>query len=285
MGMDYTVQPGDTMFIIAQRLGIDLDALIAANPQIENPDLIYPGQVINVPGVPSGSGAVNLTVYAAASLKDALEGLKTIYTSRHPNVNITYNFGASGALQKQIEQGAPADLFLSAGKSEMDALASKGLIDQSSRQDLLGNELVLIAGRNSRLTGFESLASPNVSRIGIGTPATVPAGRYAQQTLTSLNLWGRIQTKMALANDVRQVLANVESGYADAGLVYRTDALVGKNIKIVAVAPAGSHSSIVYPMAVIQNARQPAAARAFATFLSGGQAAQVFQQYGFITLQ
>ncbi len=283
--MNYTVQPGDTMFLIAQKFGIDLDALIAANLQIENPDLIYPGQVIDVPVIPSSPGQVSLTIYAAASLNDALEELKNIYIRQHPNVNITSNFGASGVLQKQIEQGAPADLFISAGKSEMDVLARKGLIQESSRKDLLGNELVLIAGKNSRLTGFDSLASPTVSRISIGTPETVPAGRYAQETLTSLNLWGRIQPKLVLAKDVRQVLANVESGYADAGLVYRTDALVGKNINIVAVAPAGSHSSIIYPMAVIKSTKHLMEAETFAAFLSSDQAAQVFSKYGFTILK
>ena len=285
--MNYTVQPGDTMFLIAQKHGIDLDALIAANPQLENPDLVYPGQVINipgasgVPGVSGGSGPAGLTIYAAASLKDALEELKNIYTSRHPDVKITYNFGASGVLQRRIEQGAPADLFLSAGKAEMDVLAQKGLLQEASRQDLLRNELVLIAGKNSSLAGFEGLASPAVSRIGMGAPGTAPAGRYAQETLTSLNLWGRVQPKIVLANDVRQVLANVESGHVDAGLVYRSDALVGKNIKIVAAAPAGSHSPIIYPMAVIKSTRHPLEARLFAAFLSSGQAAQVFAKYGF----
>jgi molybdate transport system substrate-binding protein len=292
--MNYTVQPGDTMFLIAQKYGIDLNTLIAANPQLENPDLIYAGQVINLPGAhgapgatgaPVSSGPVGLTIYAAASLKDALEELKSIYTRQHPNVNITYNFGASGVLQKQIEQGAPADLFISAGKSEMDVLAREGLLQESSRKDLLGNELVLIAGKNRTLIGFEGLTSPTVSRVSIGAPETVPAGRYAKETLTNLNLWGRVQPKIVLANDVRQVLANVESGYADAGLVYRTDALVGKNINVVAVAPAGSHSSIIYPMAVIKSTKHPMEAGAFAAFLSSDQAAQVFSKYGFTNLK
>ncbi|BAF58856.1 ABC-type molybdate transport system, periplasmic component [Pelotomaculum thermopropionicum SI] len=228
---------------------------------------------------------VNLTVSAAASLQDALEELKTVYAGQNPGVTVTYNFAASGTLQKQIEEGAPVDLFISAGKSQMDALSEKGLILNDSRKDLLGNELVLIARKDSELTGFEDLAGPDVARISIGTPETVPAGQYAREALSKLKLWDKLQPKFVLAKDVRQVLTYVETGNVDAGLVYRSDALAGKEIKVVAAAPADSHAPIVYPMAIIKSTKHQKEAEAFASFLSGAEAMQVFTKYGFKTLR
>lgn len=227
---------------------------------------------------------VSLTISAAASLQDALNELKTIYAEQHPDVAITYNFAASGTLQKQIEEGAPADLFISAGKKQMDALAEKGLIVDASRKDLLGNELVLIAKNDSTLTEFDGLTDPGVAKISIGTPESVPAGKYAQEALTSLELWDKLQPKLVLAKDVRQVLTYVETGNVDAGLVYRSDALMGKEIKVVAAAPAESHKPIVYPMAVINSTKHQPETEAFAAFLSGDEAARVFTEYGFKTI-
>lgn len=224
---------------------------------------------------------VNLTVSAAASLKDAMEELKTVYAGKQPGVNITYNFAASGPLQKQIEEGAPVDLFISAGKSQMDALAEKGLILENTRRDLLGNELVLVAKNDGNITGFDDLAGSGVAKVSIGTPETVPAGKYAQEALTAMNLWSRVQPKLVMANDVRQVLTYVETGNVDAGLVYRSDAMVGKDIKVVAAAPEDSHKPIVYPMAVIKSSGYQKEAEDFAAFLSGGEAAQIFSKYGF----
>lgn len=228
---------------------------------------------------------VNLTVSAAASLQDTTGELKAIYEKQHPDVTITFNLAASGTLQKQIEEGAPADLFISAGKSQIDALAEKGLIVDASRKDLLGNELVLIAGKDSKLTGFEGLTDTSVKKISIGTPETVPAGQYAKETLTSLKLWDQLQPKMVLAKDVRQVLTYVETGNVDAGLVYRTDAITGKEIKIVAAAPTGSNKPIVYPMAVIKSTKHQKEAEEFAKFMQGDDAVKVFEKYGFKVLK
>jgi len=235
--------------------------------------------------VKAGPEPVNLTVAAAASLQDAAEEIKAVYATKNPGVRITYNFSSSGTLQKQIEEGAPADLFISSGKSQMDALSRKGLIIEASRVDLLGNELVLIAGRDASITGFEDLAGPVVTRISIGTPETVPAGSYAKEVLTTLNLWDKLQPKMVLAKDVRQVLTYVETGNVDAGLVYRTDAVSGKKVKIVAAAPAGSHKPVVYPMAVMNNTGNKNASEEFAAYLSGREAAAVFEKYGFKTIK
>jgi len=229
--------------------------------------------------------ATELNISAAASLQDAMGELKTIYEKQNTGVTLALNLASSGALQKQIEEGAPSDLFISAGKSQMDALSQKGLIVEESRKDLLGNELVLIAGKDSNLAKFEDLADASVSQIGIGTPETVPAGKYAKETLTNLNLWERLEPKMVPGKDVRQVLTYVESGNVDAGLVYRTDAAVSSNIKIIAAAPAGSSAPIVYPMAVIKDTKLQKEAEDFAAFLTTDEAVKVFEKYGFKVLK
>lgn len=224
---------------------------------------------------------VQLTVAVAASLQDAVEELTLVYTKRHTGVTIINNFASSGTLQRQIEEGAPVDIFISAGQSQMDALASKGLIVENSRQNLLGNELVLIAKTDSPLTGFDGLTNESVARICIGTPETVPAGKYARETLITLGMWDKLQSKLVLAKDVRQVLTYVQTGNVDAGMVYRSDAMAGKEVKIVAVAPDNAHKPIIYPMAVIKGTKQQKAAEDFAAFLAGDEAARVFQKYGF----
>ncbi|WP_066633515.1 molybdate ABC transporter substrate-binding protein [Desulfolucanica intricata] len=228
-----------------------------------------------------GQEQVNLTVSAGASLKDALEELKEAYMQKHSNITISYNFGSSGSLQKQIEQGAPVDLFVSASKSQMDILADKGLIIDESRKDLLGNELLLISGKDSSLTALSDLTGDSVAKISIGTPETVPAGNYAKEALVNLELWNKIESKLVPAKDVRQVLTYVESGNVDAGFVYRSDAIVGKNINIVAVVPEDSHSPIVFPMAVIKDSKHGQEAREFAAFLQSDEAAGVFEKHGF----
>lgn len=224
---------------------------------------------------------VNLTISAAASLKDAAEELKDIYITKHPEVSVTYNFASSGTLQKQIEEGAPADVFISASKSKMDALAEKKLIVEKTRQDLLNNEIVLITQSDNNLTSFEELAGSEVDKVSIGVPESVPAGRYAKEALVSLGLWEKIQLKLVLAKDVRQVLTYVETSNVDAGLVYSSDTVIGKGIRIVATAPAGSHKPIVYPVAVIKGTGHPEEAMAFIEFTSGEEAAQIFAKYGF----
>jgi molybdate transport system substrate-binding protein len=176
-----------------------------------------------------GHSQLEITISAAISLKDALEKIKDDYGRKEPGVKITYNLGSSGNLQKQIEEGAPADLFISAGVSQMDQLAEKGLIDDSSRMTLLSNELVLITPENGPdIKDFSDLAGSAVKKIALGLPETVPAGKYARETLTNLKLWERLQPKLVTANNVRQVLTYVETGNVDAGFVYRSDALIGK---------------------------------------------------------
>ena len=230
------------------------------------------------------SETIELTISAAASLQDAAKEIKTLYEKENPQVNITYNFASSGTLQKQIEEGAPTDLFISAGIKQMDTLQEKGLIVEESRQNLLGNSLVLIAGEDSEIAAFEDILKPEAEKVSIGTPESVPAGRYAKEALISLDLWDKLQPKLVFAKDVRQVLTYVETGNAAAGMVYSSDAAMGENIKVVAAAPEDSHQPIVYPMAVINSSKQQQAAEDFAAYLSGEKAAAVFEKYGFKTL-
>ena len=224
---------------------------------------------------------VTLTVAAAASLTDVAKELQTVYSTKHPNVSIAYTLAASGTLQQQIEQGAPVDLFISAGKSQMDALEQKGLIVTATRKNVVGNELVLVASKDSKLNAFDGLKDVTVKKIAIGTPESVPAGQYAKDTLTTLGMWDQLQPKLIQAKDVRSVLNYVETGEVDAGLVYRTDAATSDKVKIVAAAPAGSSKPIIYPMAIIASSKHQQEAQQFEDFLASAEATQLFEKYGF----
>jgi molybdate transport system substrate-binding protein len=236
------------------------------------------------PAVPAADRK-EIRVSAAISLKEALDVLKEMYSRTEPGIDVLYNLGASGMLQKQIEEGAPADLFISAGKKQMDELAAKGLIVADTRENLLGNELVLIVANEKKksIRSFEDLAAKAQS-FSIGQPESVPAGKYGKETLVSLKLWDKLEKRVVYAKDVRQVLAYVDSGNVDAGLVYRSDTVALKSAVVAAVAPKGSHGPIVYPMAVVKAARHPEAARKFMEFLKTPEAAKVFSKYHFIPL-
>ncbi|MBE3587619.1 MAG: molybdate ABC transporter substrate-binding protein [Thermoanaerobacteraceae bacterium] len=229
----------------------------------------------------NAGGQKEITVSAAISLKDALEKIKENYTKEHPEIKITYNLGASGSLQKQIEQGAPVDLFISAGVSQMDQLAAEGLLEGDSRLNLLRNELVVVTPKNAApLKDFNDLAGPEVKNIALGHPDTVPAGQYTRESLTNLKLWDKLQPKLVMANDVRQVLTYVETGNADAGFVYRSDALMGKNVQVALTVPDNLHKPIVYPAAVLKNAPQKEAAREFLHYLASPAGMKVFTEFG-----
>jgi molybdate transport system substrate-binding protein len=234
-------------------------------------------------GPPPQSQHADLTVSAAISLKDALDTIKQAYASQAPGVSISMNYGASGTLQLQIEQGAPVDVYISAAPKQMDALESKGLLLEGTRRDLLRNEIVLIIPQGSTLgiKTFQDLLKADVKRVALGEPVTVPAGKYAQETLIHLGIYDQVNAKAVLAKDVRQVLTYVETGDVDAGIVYRTDALSSNKVKIVAAAPADSHEPVIYPVAIIKTTKAPAAAKAFEDFLAGPRARAIFEKYGF----
>jgi len=223
----------------------------------------------------------SLTISAAASLKDALTEAENAYRQGHANLNFANNFGSSGTLAAQIDQGAPVDVFLSAAAKPMDDLQAKGLIVAATRRNLLRNTLVLIAPPNSSLKDFQGLTGSSVRVVAIGDPASVPAGQYGKQTLAALKVMDKINSKVVLAKDVRQVLTYVETGNADAGLVYATDARISGKVRVVATAPESTHDAIVYPVAVVKGSRSEDAARKFLEYLRTPQAQAVFVKYGF----
>jgi molybdate transport system substrate-binding protein len=224
---------------------------------------------------------IELNISAAASLTDALKEINALYVQKNPNVTITPNFASSGTLQTQIEQGAPADVFISAAAKQMDALQQGGLIIESTRQNLLNNKVVLIVPSDSTLniTSFNDLTSDKVKQIAIGEPKAVPAGAYAQQAFDELGITAQINSKLVFGSDVRQVLTYVESGNVDAGIVYSTDAITSAKVKVVANAPADI--IIVYPVAVVKASKNQDAAKKYEDFLFSTQAAAVFEKYGF----
>lgn len=233
------------------------------------------------PGVAQSS--TNIIVSAASSLKDALEEIKPLYQQSKSNINISYNFGASGALQQQIEQGAPADIFISAAKKQVDALEQKGLLLPGSRTNLANNSLVLIVAQDVvGISSFSNLINSNIKKIAIGEPRSVPAGQYGEEVLKNLKLYDQLKSKFVFGNNVRQVLAAVESGNAQAGIVYATDAKTSNKVKVVVTAEEKLHSPIVYPVAVIKGSKNISAAKQFVQFLSGSQAKTVLRKYGFI---
>jgi molybdate transport system substrate-binding protein len=227
---------------------------------------------------------VELYVAAAASLTDVMTELQTDYQHKHPEIRIYLNLASSGKLQTQIEQGAPADLFVSAAQKQMDALEKQALLKKATRFNLLENQLVLIVPKDSKLPlkSFTDLGADAVKKVGIGAPESVPAGQYAKEVLSYLKIWDRIQGKIVLGTNVRAVLTYVETGNVDAGIVYRTDAAVGERVRIVAAAPKGSHEPIVYPAAVLAGAKQPRAAAEFLKYLDGKDAGKIFEKYGFV---
>ena len=224
---------------------------------------------------------VTLTLSAATSLKDAIFEAQASYRQGHATIDFSNNFSSSGTLAAQIEQGAPADVFLSAADRPIDDLERKGLIAAGSRRNLLRNSLVLIASRDSRLQDFQGLTGDSVRLIALGDPASVPAGEYGRQTLLSLHLWEKLNAKLVLSKDVRQVLAYVETGNADAGLVYATDALTSDKVRVVAVAPESTHDAIVYPIAAVRGSQNQEAARSFIDYLASPAAQAIFRKHGF----
>ncbi len=228
----------------------------------------------------------DLVVSAAASLTDAMNELKPLFESRHPGEKVLCNYGASGSLARQIEGGAPADIFVSASSKQMDRLDSKGLVQPGSRIDLLANEIALVVPKHSKLglKGFADLS--RAKRISMGDPGFVPAGRYAHQTLEKLGLMDALSSKMVYGEDVRQVLEYVARGEVDAGIVFVTDAeILPGAVEIVARAPKGSHSPIVYPAAVMKDSGHSKIAKAFISFLSGEEGKRVFSKYGFSVIE
>lgn len=224
-----------------------------------------------------------LLVSAAASLQDALKEIQPLFQKTQSNIKVNYNFGASGALQQQIEQGAPADIFFSAATKQMNALQDKNLILPDTRRNLLTNSLDLIVPSNSRLNidSFSQLTGTNVKRIAVGEFRSVPVGQYSEELFQKLGILQQVKPKLVFGNNVRNVLAAVESGNADAGIVYTTDAKTSDKVRVVATASENLSSPIVYPIAVISSSKNPEAAKEYIQLLTAKQARTVFEKYGF----
>ncbi|HCW97442.1 MAG: molybdate ABC transporter substrate-binding protein [Pantoea sp.] len=229
--------------------------------------------------------AEKVTVFAAASLTNALQEIATQYKKK-TDVEVVSSFASSSTLARQIEQGAPADLFISADQQWMDDAVAKKSMDDATRVTLLGNELVLVAPRSdsakpvtlNEQTDWKSLLKGE--RLAVGDPDHVPAGIYAQEALQKLGAWQTVSPSLARANNVRAALALVERNETPYGIVYGSDAVASDKVQVVGTFPASSHKPVEYPMAIVK-AHNNAAVKAFYDYLKGPEAAAVFKQYGF----
>ena len=220
-----------------------------------------------------------LLVFAATSLTDALTEIGREFEAAG-DVEVSFSFGGSQALAQQIARGAPADVFVSAGRFPMDFLADRELIGAVA-VDLLSNTLVAVVRSDAvRLESMAQLSTGAIKRVAVANPGLAPAGRYAQESLASLGLWDGLQAKLIIGADVRATLTYVEVGSADVAFVYKTDAATATGVTILDIVPPSSHSKIIYPGAVVRMSENGAAA-AFLAFLQSETATAVFQQYGF----
>ncbi len=227
------------------------------------------------------------TVYGAASLTNALQDIGTAFTVGG-GAKVKFSFAASSLLARQIEAGAPADMFFSADTEWMTYLADRNLIQAATRRDVLSNHLVLIGPMNSTIAleikpGFALAQTLGEGRLAVADPDSVPAGKYARQALTTLGVWGSVAERLVRAENVRVALTYVARGEAPLGIVYETDARAEPKVKIIGTFPENSHLPIVYPVALTAGATS-AEAKAFLTYVEGAQAADVFRHYGFIVL-
>ena len=234
--------------------------------------------------VPFGcSQQTELTVFAAMSLTDALTEIGEQFTETH-GVKVYFSFAASATLQRQLEKGASADVFISASPKQVAALAALDLVIRESRRDVLANRLVLVAHASSPLTAGTALTSDGISRIAIGQPAIVPAGTYAKEALTTLGVWEALRAKLIFGVDVRATLAYVAAGNVDVAIVYQTDARLSRDVKVLYAFPAEMHAPIVYPAVVLKESSRERQARQFIDYLKSARATEIFEQHGFTCL-
>jgi molybdate transport system substrate-binding protein len=231
----------------------------------------------------AGAGAAEIRLFAAASLADALKEVLPGFEETSVHV-VQLNLGGSGLLQRQIEAGAPADVFFSADVTRVDRLEEGGHVLPGSRRYLLSNQLVLVIPirGGSAVATISDLASPAVRRVALGDPDYVPVGAYARAFLERQGIWMAVKPKVVPLDNVRAVLAAVAAGNADAGFVYRTDAAIEPRVRIVLAAPAGEGLEIVYPAVVVKQSREPGAAQALLDFLAAESAQEIFRRFGFL---
>ena len=246
--------------------------------------LVIAAVLVAAPAMPAAH-ARNLTVFAAASLKEALDAVAAQYRQRYGG-RASIAYAASSTLAKQIENGAPADIFISADLDWMDYLAKRNLLKAGSRVNLLRNELVLVAPASSTVKvdikrGFPLAALLGKDRLAMADPDAVPAGKYGKASLQALDVWPSVVDRIARAENVRAALVFVSRGETPLGIVYRTDALAERSVRIVGTFRANTHPPIVYPAALLVGGKSPEAARFFA-YMTSSAAAQVFRRYGFM---
>ncbi len=240
--------------------------------------------VILLVGATFCAQAAEVTVFAAASLTDSLKEIGTNWEKQSGD-KIVFNFAGSSTLERQIEEGAPADIFFSADEAKMDALEKKQQIVKESRRSLLGNSLVVVvaAGGAPSISNLADLAGAPVKHVALADTKTVPAGIYARQCLEKLKLWSAVEPKVIPTENVRAALAAVESGNVEAAIVYKTDAAISKKVTVVYEVPAVDSPDISYPVALIKDGKHAEAAKKFLSYLEARPALDVFHRYGFLT--
>jgi molybdate transport system substrate-binding protein len=227
--------------------------------------------------------AAELTVFAAASLTDVLKEIGTNY-SKQSGDKLSFNFAASSILARQISEGAPADLFLSADEEWMDKLAAQNLLLEKTRRSLLSNTLVVVTPSNGSLEIKMPTDLLKARRIAIAEPKSVPAGKYAKRWLQDQKMWGALTNSLIPTENVRAALAAVESGNADAAIIYRTDAAISKKVRIALEVPSERGPSISYPVAVLRESKEQTAAENFLQYLGSKSAGDIFRKFGFTVL-
>ena len=231
----------------------------------------------------AGISAAELTVHAAASLADAMKEIGAAY-EKESGDKLLFNFGASSLLARQIEQGAPADLFFSADEAKMDDLEKKGLLLPETRHSLLSNLLVVVVAADATMVpkSVSDLTRPDYRKLALAEPQSVPAGIYAREYLQKMGLWDAVKEKVVPTENVRAALVAVESGNVEAGFVYKTDSLISKKVKVAIEISAAEGPKISYPVAVLKSSREPKSAKQFAAYLAGPTARSLFERLGFI---
>lgn len=228
------------------------------------------------------SEKVELFISAAASLRDAMDELKSNYEAEN-NVELTFNFAGSGKLAQQIQQGAPVDVFISANENWMDTLVEENLIKAETRANVTGNKLVLIVGNEATIqyNSFADIDPSDAEQIAIGNPESVPAGEYTEAVLKAIGKWEELESKFVFAQDVRQVLTYVETGNAELGFVYESDAISSENVKVLAESDPSMHDAIIYPAAVTADSEHEEESKRLIDFLLSETGQEVLAQYGF----
>ena len=259
---------------------------MAALEKIAGLWLILSALLCAQPSIAADNPKDGVTVFAAASLTDVLQELGDGFT-KDSSIPVRFSFAASSTLARQIENGAPADMFFSADLEWMDYLQARKLIQPATRHDVLGNKLVLIAPTDSQVMlkiqpHFALAATLGTGRLATGDPDSVPVGRYAREALTTLGVWDEVAARLVRADSVRSALAFVDRGEAALGIVYLTDALVDKKVRVVDEFPANTHKAIIYPVALTPTAKEDAAK--FLSFIRGPAGNAAFQRYGFTAL-